>query len=354
MSPSFDCIAATSLLCSEDNNSLLCLDESDVWYQETNLNYNQNRTFVDGNGGSCLMGFSSHSEESVSLMVENESHHLPRYDYLGRLQSGELDSSMRRDAVEWIFKVHAHYNFGPLTAYLSINYLDRFLSAYQLPKGKAWMMQLLAVSCLSIAAKMEETDVPLSLDLQVCEAKFVFEARTIQRMELLVLSTLKWRMQSVTSFSFIDYFLSKFNNDQPPQRYLISRSVDIILRLLQGIDYLKFRPSEVAVAVAISVLGETQTVDMDHAAPHFIQLVQKERVLKCIEMIQEISFYSGSVKVSNSAPLSSVPQSPIGVLDAAACLSYKSDEQTVGSCANSSHSSPEANKRRKLNHYEKI
>lgn len=29
------------------------------------------------------------------------------------------------------------------------------------------MMQLLAVACLSLAAKMEETEVPLSVDLQV-------------------------------------------------------------------------------------------------------------------------------------------------------------------------------------------
>lgn len=34
-------------------------------------------------------------------------------------------------------QVHAHHNFGPLTAYLSINYLDRFLSSYELPvRGK--------------------------------------------------------------------------------------------------------------------------------------------------------------------------------------------------------------------------
>lgn len=104
MSPSFDCVAASSLLCSEDNNSLMCLDESDVWGQENHLNYNQNRSFLD-NGDSCLMGASPLREESISLMVETESQHLPRYDYLGRLQSGELDSSMRRDAVEWIFKV---------------------------------------------------------------------------------------------------------------------------------------------------------------------------------------------------------------------------------------------------------
>ena len=44
-----------------------------------------------------------------------------------------------------------------------------FLLMLQLEKGKAWMMQLLAVACLSIAAKMEETEVPLSLDLQVSD-----------------------------------------------------------------------------------------------------------------------------------------------------------------------------------------
>lgn len=36
-----------------------------------------------------------------------------------------------------------------------------------LQKGKAWMMQLLAVACVSLAAKMDETEVPLCLDLQV-------------------------------------------------------------------------------------------------------------------------------------------------------------------------------------------
>lgn len=38
-------------------------------------------------------------------------------------------------------------------------------------KDKAWMMQLLSVACLSLASKMEETEVPLILDLQV---KLVF------------------------------------------------------------------------------------------------------------------------------------------------------------------------------------
>jgi cyclin D3 len=37
----------------------------------------------------------------------------------------------------------------------------------------------------------------------------VFEAKTIQRMELLVLSTLKWRMNPVTPISFFDHIIRR-------------------------------------------------------------------------------------------------------------------------------------------------
>lgn len=65
-------------------------------------------------------------------------------------------------------------------------------------------------------------------------------------------------------------------------------------------------------------------------------------MLRCIQLIQDSSLINGTVGL-----VQSVPQSPIGVLDAA-CLSYKTDDTTVGSCANSSHSNSD-NKRRRLN-----
>ncbi|KAM0037978.1 putative cyclin [Helianthus debilis subsp. tardiflorus] len=70
--------------------------------------------------------------------------------------------------------------FGPLCAYLSVNYLDRFLAVYELPKDKSWMKQLLAVTCLPLAAKIEETEMPPTLDSQAFESRFVFEAKSIQ------------------------------------------------------------------------------------------------------------------------------------------------------------------------------
>ncbi|KAK2999003.1 hypothetical protein RJ639_023636 [Escallonia herrerae] len=351
MAPSFDCVAS-SLLCAEDDNGIF-YDDDDyglvddfeaTWHHQRNHEpSNQNLSFYSEE---CLKGLPLQSDECLALMVERECEHLPDNGYLERLRNGAVDLRARQEVVDWIGKVHAHFSFGPLCAYLSINYLDRFLSAYELPKGKAWMMQLLAVACLSLAAKTEETEIPLSVDLQVGESKFVFEARTIQRMELLVLSTLKWRMQTVTPFSFIDYFLSKINGDQFTSRSSILRSIEVLLSTIKGIDFLEFKPSEIAAAVAMSVAGETQTVDTEKAISALTRHVQKEKVLKCVKLIHELSLLSESVK-GLSASVPSVPQSPIGVLDAA-CLSYKTDDAAVGSCVNSSHNSPDT-KRRKLN-----
>ncbi|KAJ7958940.1 Cyclin [Quillaja saponaria] len=344
MAPSFDC-AVSSLLCAEDNSIFEDNDNGGVLEQlETTWHHRYHR--VDNqsfDGGDELP---LQSDECLALMVEKECEHLPDGHYLDRIRSGDLDFGARKESIDWIEKVCAHFGFDPLCAYLSVNYLDRFLSAYELPKDKAWTMQLLAVACLSLAAKVEETDVPLSLDLQVGESKFVFEARTIQRMELLVLSTLRWRLQAITPFSFIDYFLCKINDDQISLRSSILRSIQVILSTIKGIDFLEFKPSEIAAAVAFSVAGETQTVDTEKAIPVLIQHVEKERVLKCIKLIHDFSLVSRSLKdASGSVP--NLPQSPIGVLDAA-CFSYKTNDTAGGSCANSSHNTPDA-KRRKRN-----
>ncbi|GMN40101.1 hypothetical protein TIFTF001_009335 [Ficus carica] len=314
MAPSFDS-AVSSLLCAEDNTAIfdddenyggrLVADEDDTataWCHHRN-HRSHGRKIRSFDGHDDENGYLSvlplQSDECLASMAEKESLHFPSLlDYLKRFRSGDSDLRARKEAVDWISQANAHLSFGPLCSYLSINYLDRFLAAYELPKGKAWTMQLLAVACLSLAAKMEETQVPLSLDLQVGDSRFVFEARTIRRMELLV-------------------------------------------------------PSEIAAAVAISVAAETKTVDIEKAISVLIQHVEKERVMRCVQLMEDSILVNGSVGL-----VQSVPQSPIGVLDAA-CLSYKSDETptttTVGSCANSSTSSSssnsnsDTNKRRKLN-----
>lgn len=86
---------------------------------------------------------------------------------------------------------------------------------------------------------------------QVGESKFVFESKTILRMELLVMSTLKWRMQAVTPFSFIDHFLQKINDDKPPPKSSLLRSVELVLGTIRGMLF--FFSSLLCVSTKIKV-----------------------------------------------------------------------------------------------------
>ncbi|GAV92220.1 Cyclin_N domain-containing protein [Cephalotus follicularis] len=75
----------------------------------------------------------SFADESIAGFIEDERHFVPGVDYLARFESHSLDASAREESVAWILKVQAYYNFQPLTAYLSVNYLDRFLYSHRLP-----------------------------------------------------------------------------------------------------------------------------------------------------------------------------------------------------------------------------
>uniref|UniRef100_A0A0A9DET8 Cyclin C-terminal domain-containing protein n=1 Tax=Arundo donax TaxID=35708 RepID=A0A0A9DET8_ARUDO len=212
------------------------------------------------------------------------------------------------------------------------------------------MTQLLSVACLSLAAKMEETAVPQSLDLQVGEARYVFEAKTIQRMELLVLSTLNWRMQAVTPFSYLDYFLHKLNGGNAPPRSCLFQSAELFLFVARGTGCIGFRPSEIAAAVAAAVVGEVDATGIENACTH----VDKERVLRCQEAIQSMASSINTVPpkpASGGRAPASVPQSPVGVLDAG-CLSYTTDGDAAvtvvphGTCGSASSSSVTSKKRK--------
>lgn len=54
-------------------------------------------------------------------------------------------SQPRRETIQWMLKVNAHYDFSPLTAAL-----DRILLTFHFQKDKPWMIQLVDVTCISL------------------------------------------------------------------------------------------------------------------------------------------------------------------------------------------------------------
>ncbi|KAK8655408.1 hypothetical protein V6N13_107986 [Hibiscus sabdariffa] len=112
-----------SLSCSDRFTDLLCAEDSDE--------------VLSGESPACSSELESPTtsieESSIDGFIEDETNFVPGFDYLARFQCQSLDASAREESVAWILKVQAYYNLQPLTAYLSVNYLDRFLYSRRLP-----------------------------------------------------------------------------------------------------------------------------------------------------------------------------------------------------------------------------
>ncbi|KAE8686029.1 Detected protein of confused Function [Hibiscus syriacus] len=120
------------------------------------------------------------------------------------------------------------------------------------------------------------------------EAEYVFDSKTIQRMELLVLSTLQWRMKQVFQFNF--------NTDS---RFML------------------YVPSILAAATMLHVVKE---VEPCHYLEYQKQLVGvlkicEDKVNACYELISELLERQYKGNLGNKRKHRSIPSSPSGVID---------------------------------------
>ncbi|PKA47865.1 Cyclin-D1-1 [Apostasia shenzhenica] len=230
------------------------------------------------------------SDESIAGFVEWEVAHSPEVDYPARLRSRSINAAAREAAVSWILRVNAYHHFQPLTAYLAVNYVDRFLSAHRLPKTNGWPLQLLSVACLSIAAKLEETFVPSLLDLQVEGARFMFEPETVCKMELLVLTALKWRLRPVTPFNFVDFFACKVDPSGSHTRYLASLAAQAILPTTSDINFLDYWPSSIAAASIICAADEIPDIACTDPQQtlNWCTGLDREGIISCYRLMQQV------------------------------------------------------------------
>lgn len=245
------------------------------------------------------------SEESIAWFIEDERNFVPGFDYVAMVRSQSLDASAREVSVTWILKVQAYYGFQPLTAYLAVNYLDRFLCCRRLPQTNGWPLQLLSVACLSLAVKMEEPLVPSLLDLQVEGAKFMFEPKTIQKMELLVLGVLDWRLRSITPFSFIAFFACKLDPAGAFIGFLIGRATEILLSNIKEACLLEYWPSCIAAAAILCAANDIRTLSLVNPedAQSWCDGLCKDKIINCYRLMQQIVVENRGAMPSKVLPL---------------------------------------------------
>uniref|UniRef100_A0A453KR30 Cyclin C-terminal domain-containing protein n=2 Tax=Aegilops tauschii subsp. strangulata TaxID=200361 RepID=A0A453KR30_AEGTS len=159
--------------------------------------------------------------------------------------------------------------------------------------------------------------------------RYIFEPRTILRMELLVLTALNWRLRSVTPFTFIDFFACKVDPRGRHMRYLIARATQIILAAIHDIEFLDHCPSSMAAAAVLCAAGETPSLTLlnPRLAVNWCIGLAEEGVSSCYQLMQQLV---GGKRAKTTA---------------AAAVNLCSDE--VLSCDSSSCTTPPPPKRRK-------
>ncbi|KAI4321471.1 hypothetical protein MLD38_034846 [Melastoma candidum] len=201
----------------------------------------------------------------------------------------------RLDAVSWITKSGDAFGFQFQTAYLSVMYFDQFLAKRSIDREKPWAIWLLAAACLSLAAKMEESTIPKLSSLQN-QSEHYFRNHMIQRMELLVLNTLEWRLRLVTPFDFLDYFAAMFCKEHHRPSEITSGSVEVILWMARDIGLLDRRPSTIAAAAAAATSNAIQSkddLDSKMKSSRFLSNLDIDGVFSCYTQIKRLGKQHG-------------------------------------------------------------
>ncbi|XP_004290902.1 PREDICTED: cyclin-A1-1 [Fragaria vesca subsp. vesca] len=126
----------------------------------------------------------------------------PSTDYMDKIQK-DINPSMRAILVDWLVEVAEEYRLVPDTLYLTVNYIDRYLTGNPMNRQR---LQLLGVACMMIASKYEEICAPQVEEFCYITDNTYFKEEVLE-MESSVLNYLKFEMTAATTKCFLRRFV---------------------------------------------------------------------------------------------------------------------------------------------------
>lgn len=115
-----------------------------------------------------------------------------------------LQARMRAILLDWLIEVCEVYKLHRETYYLALDYLDRYLST-NVRISKAHL-QLIGITCLFIAAKVEEI-YPQKLSEFAYVTDGACREEDILRQELIILTALNWQISPVTIIGWLSVYM---------------------------------------------------------------------------------------------------------------------------------------------------
>uniref|UniRef100_A0A0E0ELK0 Cyclin C-terminal domain-containing protein n=1 Tax=Oryza meridionalis TaxID=40149 RepID=A0A0E0ELK0_9ORYZ len=123
------------------------------------------------------------------------------------------------------------------------------------------------------------------------DTRYIFEPRTIFRMELLVLDALDWRLRSITPFTFMYLFAFKVDPNGKHIRELIHQATQVTLATIHDTEFLDHCPSSIAAAAVLCASSEImQLVSTDHGTLVSWRIIglDEEAIIRCYRLMQQL------------------------------------------------------------------
>ncbi|KAI3758842.1 hypothetical protein L6452_06414 [Arctium lappa] len=217
--------------------------------------------------------------------MEREAKRRPLADYIQKVQK-DVTENMRGVLVDWLVEVAEEYKLLPDTLYLTISYIDRFLSINALNKQR---LQLLGVSSMLIAAKYEEISPPHTEDF--CDiTDNTYRKQEVVKMEAEILKALKFEMGNPTVKTFLRKFMRIAQEDHEMPNLQLE-FLGYYLAELSLLDYgcLKFLPSMVAASVIfLSRFTLNPSSHPWHSALEQLSGYKPSDLKECVQMLHDL------------------------------------------------------------------
>lgn len=209
----------------------------------------------------------------------------PTTDFMEVMQK-DINPSMRGILIDWLVEVGEEYKLVPDTLYLTVSYIDRFLSCNIVTRQR---LQLLGVSCMLIAAKYEEICAP-----QVEEFCYItdntYQREEVLEMERKVLMELKFELTTPTVKSFLRRFIRAAQATCKAPNLILEFLGNFLAELtLTEYVFLGFLPSMIAAsAVYMSKLTlDPSTRPWDVTLQHYTGYKASD-LEKCVRLIHDL------------------------------------------------------------------
>ncbi|XP_060915356.1 G1/S-specific cyclin-E2-like [Labrus mixtus] len=182
------------------------------------------------------------SEDVWGKMVRREQNYSHSKSFVQKHPT--IQPRMRSILLDWLIEVSEEYTLHRQTFYLAQDYFDRFmLTQNNIEKN---VLQLIGITCLFIASKMEEACPPKLSQMAYITAATYYEEEILQ-MELIILKALRWKLCPETAVSWLKLYFQmasmNFSSDLleqqfPQEAYVqMTRLLDLCILNINSLDF---------------------------------------------------------------------------------------------------------------------